>query len=94
MRSLHGAELIIPLIILYEVHDVARFPTVQDFLSYIPHISDAIWREFPLLFRRPIRSVWDTEEAEHLSLQIGERRIEDLDDAVIAHQHVPLRQTE
>jgi transposase len=34
LRSIHGAELIIPLIILYEVHDIARFPRVQDFLSY------------------------------------------------------------
>lgn len=26
--------MIIPLIILYEVHDIARFPRVQEFLSY------------------------------------------------------------
>ena len=34
LRSIHGADLIIPLIILYEVHDIARFPRVQEFLSY------------------------------------------------------------
>ena len=33
LRSIHGADLIIPLIILYEVHDIARFPRVQDFLA-------------------------------------------------------------
>jgi len=43
MRSIHGAKLIIPLIILYEVHDIARFPRVQDFLPTAvwsnPHAS-------------------------------------------------------
>jgi transposase len=34
VRSIHGADLIIPLIILYEVHDIVRFPRVQQFLSY------------------------------------------------------------
>jgi transposase len=34
LRSIHGADLIIPLIILYEIHDIGRFPRVQDFLSY------------------------------------------------------------
>ncbi len=34
LRSIHGADLMIPLVILYEVHDIARFPRVQDFLSY------------------------------------------------------------
>ena len=34
LRSIHGADLVIPLVILYEVHDIARFPRVQDFLSY------------------------------------------------------------
>jgi len=34
LRSIHGADLIIPLIILYEVHDIARFARVQNFLSY------------------------------------------------------------
>jgi transposase len=34
LRSIHGCDLIIPLIILYEVHDIARFPRVQEFLSY------------------------------------------------------------
>jgi transposase len=34
LRSIHGCDLIIPLIILYEVHQIARFPRVQDFLSY------------------------------------------------------------
>jgi transposase len=34
LRSIHGADLIIPLILLYEVHDIARFPRVQDFLSH------------------------------------------------------------
>jgi transposase len=34
LRSIHGADLIIPLIILYGVHDIPRFPRVQDFLSY------------------------------------------------------------
>jgi hypothetical protein len=34
LRSIHRADLIIPLILLYEVYDIARFPRVQDFLSY------------------------------------------------------------
>lgn len=34
LRSIHGADLVIPLVILYEIHDIARFPRVQDFLSY------------------------------------------------------------
>jgi transposase len=34
LRSIHGCDLVIPLIILYEVHDIARFARVQDFLSY------------------------------------------------------------
>jgi transposase len=34
LRSIYGADLIIPLIILYEIHDIGRFPRVQDFLSY------------------------------------------------------------
>jgi len=34
LRSIHGADLIIPLVILYEIQDVGRFPRVQEFLSY------------------------------------------------------------
>ena len=34
LRSIHGADLILPLVILYEIHDIERFPRVQDFLSY------------------------------------------------------------
>ena len=34
LRSIHGADLVIPLVILYEIHDITRFPRVQDFLSY------------------------------------------------------------
>jgi transposase len=34
LRSMHGADLILPLVILYEIHSVERFPRVQDFLSY------------------------------------------------------------
>jgi transposase len=34
LRSIPGADLIIPLIILYEVHDILRFARVQNFLSY------------------------------------------------------------
>jgi transposase len=41
LRSIHGADLIIPLIILYEVHDIARFPRVQEFLSYCRLVKPA-----------------------------------------------------
>jgi transposase len=34
LRSIHGADLIIPLVILYEIHSIGRFPQMQDFLSY------------------------------------------------------------
>jgi transposase len=34
LRSIHGADLIIPLVILYEICTIGRFPRVQDFLSY------------------------------------------------------------
>ena len=34
MRSIHGADLILPLVILYEIHTIGRFPRVQDFVSY------------------------------------------------------------
>ena len=34
LRSIHGADLIIPLVILYEIHTIERFPRVQDFVSY------------------------------------------------------------
>jgi len=34
LRSIHGADLIIPLLILYEIHDIRRFPRVQEFMSY------------------------------------------------------------
>src|SRR5512145_554430 len=34
LRSIHGADLILPLVMLYEIHDVQRFPRVQQFLSY------------------------------------------------------------
>jgi transposase len=41
LRSIHGADLIIPLIILYEVHDITRFPRVQEFLSYCRLVKPA-----------------------------------------------------
>jgi len=34
LRSVHGADLILPLVILYEICTIERFPRVQDFLSY------------------------------------------------------------
>jgi transposase len=34
LRSIHGADLIIPLVILYEIDTIERFPSVQDFVSY------------------------------------------------------------
>ena len=34
LRSIHGADLILPLVILYEIQDIARFARVQDFVSY------------------------------------------------------------
>jgi transposase len=34
LKSIHGANLIIPLVILYEICTIERFPRVQDFLSY------------------------------------------------------------
>ena len=34
LRSIPGVGKVLAMTILYEVHDVARFPTVQDFASY------------------------------------------------------------
>lgn len=34
LRSVPGIGKILALVMLYEIHDIARFPTVQDFLSY------------------------------------------------------------
>ena len=38
MPCLRGRQVgkILALVILYEIHDIARFPTVQDFASYLP----------------------------------------------------------
>jgi len=41
LRSIHGADLIIPLVILYEVQDIGRFPRVQEFLSYCRLVKPA-----------------------------------------------------
>jgi transposase len=34
LRSIHGADLVVPLTLLYEIHEIVRCPRVQDFLSY------------------------------------------------------------
>ena len=34
LRSIYGVGKILSLTILYEIHDIRRFPTVQDFASY------------------------------------------------------------
>jgi len=34
LRSVPGIGKILALVMLYEIHDIARFPTVQDFASY------------------------------------------------------------
>ena len=34
LQSLPGAGKILPLTLLYEIHDIKRFPTVQKFCSY------------------------------------------------------------
>lgn len=34
LRSVPGIGEVLSLVILYEIHDIARFPTVQDFASY------------------------------------------------------------
>jgi transposase len=34
LRSVHGIGKILALVILYEIHDINRFPRVQDFVSY------------------------------------------------------------
>jgi transposase len=41
LRSIHGADLILPLVILYEVHNIERFATVQQFLSYCRLVKPA-----------------------------------------------------
>ena len=48
LRSIPGVGLILALVILYEIHDVNRFPRVQDFSSYARLIkpvkeSDGKW---------------------------------------------------
>jgi transposase len=34
LRSVPGIGKILALVILYEIHDIGRFPRVQDFVSY------------------------------------------------------------
>ena len=34
LQSVYGMNRILPMVILYEVHDIGRFPRVQDFASY------------------------------------------------------------
>lgn len=34
LRTVHGIGRVLSLIILYEIHDIHRFPRVQDFVSY------------------------------------------------------------
>lgn len=34
LRSIHGVGPVLALVILYEIHDISRFPRVQDFASY------------------------------------------------------------
>ena len=34
LRSVPGIGKILALVLLYEIHDIARFPRVQDFVSY------------------------------------------------------------
>jgi len=34
LRSIHGVGKVLGLVMLYEIHDINRFPTVQDFSSY------------------------------------------------------------
>ncbi len=41
LRSIHGADLILPLVILYEIQDIGRFPRVQEFLSYCRLVKPA-----------------------------------------------------
>ena len=41
LRSIHGADLILPLVILSEIQDIARFARVQEFLSYCRLVKPA-----------------------------------------------------
>lgn len=34
LKSIYGVGKILSLVLLYEIHDIDRFPTVQDFVSY------------------------------------------------------------
>ena len=63
-------------------------------MTYIPHIGDAIWREFPPLVRWPIRLVRHAKQGEQLTLQIGELGVEDLDGTPLAHERVALGEAE
>lgn len=41
LRSIHGIGRILGLTILYEIHDIKRFPSVQDFVSYCRLVKSA-----------------------------------------------------
>jgi len=41
LRSIHGIGRILGLTILYEIHDINRFPSVQDFVSYCRLVKSA-----------------------------------------------------
>ena len=41
LRSVPGIGKVLALVILYEIHDIRRFPTVQDFVSYCRLVKGA-----------------------------------------------------
>jgi transposase len=41
LRSIPGIGRILGLVILYEIHDISRFPSVQDFVSYCRLVKSA-----------------------------------------------------
>ena len=41
LRSIPGVGRILGLVILYEIHDISRFPSVQDFVSYCRLVKSA-----------------------------------------------------
>ena len=49
---------------------------------------------FPGLFLRVERLLWDAEQSEHLPLQVGELYVEHLDDVAVTGQLVSLSKAE
>ena len=64
LHTVPGIGTILSLVLLYDIHDVHRFPRVQDFVSYVPpgHMCQGIRRE--TVRRRALAAVYRAGEGQ------------------------------